>query len=291
MQIISAITALRHRLRDEEPVAFVPTMGNLHEGHLDLVRVAREHGRCVVVSIFVNPLQFGVNEDFSKYPRTLEQDCKLLEQSGVDVVFAPSEQDLYAQPQQFMVDPPAIANELCGAFRPGHFRGVATVVLKLFNIVQPQVAVFGKKDFQQLHIVRQMVAQLNLPIEVIGSETVRAADGLALSSRNQYLNPTERTEAAFLCRTLANMGKAMRGQAALNQTRLSSSQDFSSLEQEARDTLSARGWKVEYIEVRCSSTLLPLTAGDKDVVILAAAWLGKTRLIDNLEMNLQGGLS
>ncbi len=296
MQIISTITALRHRLRDEESVAFVPTMGNLHEGHLDLVRVAREHGRCVVVSIFVNPLQFGVNEDFSKYPRTLEQDCKLLEQCGVDVVFAPSEQDLYTQPQQVMVDPPAIANELCGAFRSGHFRGVATVVLKLFNIVQPQVAVFGKKDYQQLHIVRQIVAQLNLPIEIIGSETVRAADGLALSSRNQYLNPTERTEAAFLCRTLANMGKAMRDQAALNQAKLNQAKlnnlrDFSSLEQEARDTLNARGWKVEYIAIRCSSTLLPLTAGDKDVVILAAAWLGKTRLIDNLEMNLQDGLS
>ena len=296
MQIISTITALRHRLRDEESVAFVPTMGNLHEGHLDLVRVAREHGRCVVVSIFVNPLQFGVNEDFSKYPRTLEQDCKLLEQCGVDVVFAPSEQDLYTQPQQVMVDPPAIANELCGAFRSGHFRGVATVVLKLFNIVQPQVAVFGKKDYQQLHIVRQIVAQLNLPIEIIGSETVRAADGLAPSSRNQYLNPTERTEAAFLCRTLANMGKAMRDQAALNQAKLNQAKlnnlrDFSSLEQEARDTLNARGWKVEYIAIRCSSTLLPLTAGDKDVVILAAAWLGKTRLIDNLEMNLQDGLS
>ncbi|MEQ1674296.1 MAG: pantoate--beta-alanine ligase [Candidatus Nitrotoga sp.] len=291
MQIISTITALRHRLRDEESVAFVPTMGNLHEGHLDLVRVAREHGRCVVVSIFVNPLQFGVNEDFSKYPRTLEQDCKLLEQCGVDVVFAPSEQDLYTQPQQVMVDPPAIANELCGAFRSGHFRGVATVVLKLFNIVQPQVAVFGKKDYQQLHIVRQMVAQLNLPIEIIGSATVRAADGLALSSRNQYLNLTERTEAAFLCRTLANMGKAMRDQAALNQAKLNSLRDFSSLEQEARDTLSARGWEVEYIAIRRSSTLLPLTAGDKDVVILTAAWLGKTRLIDNLEMNLQDGLS
>lgn len=287
MRIISTIAALRHCLRDEESVVFVPTMGNLHEGHLDLVRVAREHGRCVVVSIFVNPLQFGVNEDFSKYPRTLDRDCKLLAQLGVDVVFAPSEQELYAQPQQVMVDPPAIANELCGAFRPGHFRGVATVVLKLFNIVQPQVAVFGKKDYQQLHIVRQMVAQLNLPITVIGGETVRAADGLALSSRNQYLNPTERTEAAFLCQMLAYIGKNMRGQAAANRAGSGSTPDFSNLEREARDALSARGWRVEYIAIRSSSTLLPLTAEDKDAVILAAAWLGKTRLIDNLEMNLQ----
>ncbi len=291
MQIISTIKALRHRLHDEDSVVFVPTMGNLHEGHLDLVRVAREHGRCVVVSIFVNPLQFGVNEDFSKYPRTLDQDCKLLAKLGVDVVFAPGEQDLYVQPQQVMVEPPAIANELCGAFRPGHFRGVATVVLKLFNIVRPQAAVFGKKDYQQLHIVRHMVAQLNLPIEIVGGETVRAADGLALSSRNQYLNPTERTEAAFLCRTLAHIGKIMRGQAAINQTDPNSLLDFSGLEREARDALGARGWKVEYIAIRRSGTLLPLAAGDQDVVILAAAWLGKTRLIDNLEINLQGTLS
>ncbi|MEQ1813481.1 MAG: pantoate--beta-alanine ligase [Candidatus Nitrotoga sp.] len=286
MRIISTITALRHRLRGEESIVFVPTMGNLHEGHLDLVRVAREHGQCVVVSIFVNPLQFGVNEDFSKYPRTLDRDCELLVQPGVDVVFAPGEQDLYAQPQQVMVEPPPIANELCGAFRPGHFRGVATVVLKLFNIVQPQVAVFGKKDYQQLHIVRQMVAQLNLPVEIIGGETVRAADGLALSSRNQYLNSTERTEAAFLCRTLARIGKIVRDRAALNQNKPGNPQDFPGLEQEARDSLNARGWKVEYIAIRRSSTLLPLAAGDKDVVILAAAWLGGTRLIDNLEMNL-----
>ena len=296
MHIISAIAALRQRLGAEESVVFVPTMGNLHAGHLDLVRVAREYGRCVVVSIFVNPLQFGVNEDFSTYPRTLEQDCNVLQQCGVDVVFTPSEQDLYTQPQQVMVDPPAIANELCGAFRPGHFRGVATVVLKLFNIVQPQVAVFGKKDYQQLHIVRQLVTQFNLPIEIIGGETVRAADGLALSSRNQYLNSTERAEATFLCRTLARIGKAMRDQATLNQTmlnqaKLNSLRDFFSLEQEARDTLNARGWKVEYITIRSARTLLPLTAGDKEVVILAAAWLGGTRLIDNLETNLQGGLS
>ncbi len=287
MEIISSIAALRERLRDESGIAFVPTMGNLHEGHLDLVRVARARGRCVVVSIFVNPLQFGVNEDFSKYPRTLEPDCKLLEACGVDVVFAPSAQDLYAQPQQIMLELPAIANELCGAFRPGHFRGMATVVLKLFNIVQPQVAVFGKKDYQQLHIVRQMVAQFNLPIEVVGSETIRATDGLALSSRNQYLTHAERTEAAFLCQTLAQIRQTILSEATVN-----SAQDFArviaQLEQHAVDALSARGWRVEYVAIRNHANLLPLTIADEKAVILAAAWLGKTRLIDNLEIGFQG---
>jgi len=291
MKIISSIAELRQRLRDEREIAFVPTMGNLHEGHLDLVRVARARGRCVVVSIFVNPLQFGVNEDFAKYPRTLEQDCKLLEVCGADVVFAPSAQDLYAQPQQIMVELPAIANELCGAFRPGHFRGMATVVLKLFNIVQPQVAVFGKKDYQQLHIVRQMVTQFNLPIEVVGSETIRATDGLALSSRNQYLTHAERTEAAYLCHMLGQTLAQIR-QTILSEATVKSAQDFSSviaqLEQHAVDALSARGWRVEYVAIRNQASLLPITIADEKVVILAAAWMGKTRLIDNFEIIFQG---
>lgn len=281
MIVISPIAALRQRLRDEHEIAFVPTMGNLHEGHLDLVRVARERASCVVVSIFVNPLQFGVNEDFSKYPRTLEQDYYLLEQCGVDVVFAPSEHDLYTQPQQVMVEPATIANELCGAFRPGHFRGVATVVLKLFNIVQPQVAVFGKKDYQQLHIVRQMVTQFNLPIEIVGGETVRADDGLALSSRNQYLNQAERTEAVFLCRTLAKIREKL-----LLGERDVAIQNVAGLEHEAAAALAARGWKVDYVAIRSRATLSVPVAGEQYLVVLVAAWLGKTRLIDNLEISL-----
>ncbi|MHB1590548.1 MAG: pantoate--beta-alanine ligase, partial [Sulfuricella sp.] len=182
MQIISTTQELRDRLKSEPSVAFVPTMGNLHQGHLALVRQAREHGRCVVVSLFVNPLQFGPNEDFANYPRTFEQDCEKL--AGLaDVVFAPTVADLYPEPQQVFVEPPPVAGELCGVFRPGHFRGVATVVLKLFNIVQPQAAVFGKKDYQQLHVIRALVRQLNLPLEIVAGETLRAGDSLTLSSR------------------------------------------------------------------------------------------------------------
>ncbi len=196
MQVIQTITELRKRLADERAIAFVPTMGNLHEGHLDLVRLAREHGNCIVVSIFVNPLQFGPSEDFDRYPRTLEADCAQL-QGLADVVFTPAVDEMYPAQQTVFVEPPPVADELCGAARPGHFRGMATVVLKLLNIVQPQVALFGKKDYQQLHIIRQMVAQLGLPVAIVGGETVRAADGLALSSRNQYLSDSERGEAVF----------------------------------------------------------------------------------------------
>ncbi len=273
MQVIPTVAELRPRLRGEASIAFVPTMGNLHEGHLDLVRIARQHGECVVVSIFVNPLQFGANEDFSKYPRTLEQDCRMLEQCGVDVVFTPTEHELYPQPQQVTVEPPS-ANELCGAFRPGHFRGVATVVLKLLNIVQPQVAVFGKKDYQQLYVVRQVAAQLNLPVEIVGGETVRALDGLALSSRNQYLSAAERTEATFLYRMLASMRQAV----------LDGTKDFAKLERQAAEALTARGWQVDYVAVRAQATLLHPESGERDLVVLAAARLGNTRLIDNLEV-------
>jgi len=188
------------------PSLFVPTMGNLHEGHLNLVRLAREHASCVVASIFVNPLQFGPTEDFDKYPRTLEADCAQL-QGLADVVFAPSSSEMYPMQQTVFVDPPPIADELCGASRPGHFRGMATVVLKLLNIVQPQVALFGKKDYQQLQIIRQMVAQMNLPVRIVGGETVRAEDGLALSSRNQYLSAEERSKAVFLYQTCKKHGR------------------------------------------------------------------------------------
>jgi pantoate--beta-alanine ligase len=276
MQLIHSVTELRQRLSTEASVAFVPTMGNLHAGHLDLVRIARQHASCVVVSIFVNPLQFGANEDFGKYPRTLQADCDKLAASGVEVVFAPGEADMYPQPQQVTVEPPPIAQELCGAFRPGHFRGVATVVLKLFNMVQPQVAVFGKKDYQQLHVVRQMVAQLNLPLQIVGAETLRAADGLALSSRNQYLSATERTDAVFLYQTLTNMRKSLQN----------GTQDYAKLEHDAVVALSARGWQVDYVTIRAQSSLALPVPGERELVVLAAARLGATRLIDNLEVCL-----
>jgi pantoate--beta-alanine ligase len=273
MRIITTVVELRQHLRGVTPIAFVPTMGNLHEGHLDLVRIARERGQCVVVSIFVNPMQFGANEDFGKYPRTLQEDCAKLEQSGVDVLFTPTERELYPQPQQVTVEPP-LENELCGAFRPGHFRGVATVVLKLFNIVQPHVAVFGKKDYQQLYVIRQVAAQLNLPVEIVGGETMRAPDGLALSSRNQYLSAAERTEAVFLYRTLVGMRQDMLGGAI----------DFTALERQAAQALTASGWQVDYVAVRDQNTLTQPRSGERDLVILAAARLGQTRLIDNLEV-------
>lgn len=276
MEIISTVAALRERLSQEPSVAFVPTMGNLHEGHLELVRIALQHGRCVVVSIFVNPLQFGANEDFGSYPRTLQDDCDKLAAYGVAVVFAPTGADLYPQPQQVTVEPPPIAQELCGAFRPGHFRGVATVVLKLFNIVQPQVAVFGKKDYQQLHVVRQMVAQLNLPLKIVAAETLRAADGLALSSRNQYLSAAERTEATFLHLTLTELRQAFKNGA----------QNHAELEEKAVSALVARGWQVDYVAIRSQTTLLAAAPGESELVVLAAARLGKTRLIDNVEVCL-----
>ncbi len=277
MQIISTITDLRARLRSETAIAFVPTMGNLHVGHLNLMRLAREHGNCVVASIFVNPLQFGPSEDFDRYPRTLEADRDQL-QGLVDVVFAPSVNEMYPAQQTVFVEPPTIANELDGASRPGHFRGMATVVLKLFNIVQPQVALFGKKDYQQLHIIRRMVAQLNLSVNIIGCETVRAEDGLALSSRNQYLSSDERTEAAFLYQTLVGMRKAI----------WDGARDFSGLEQKASQALAARGWKVDYVAVRSQAGLSQPDLSEADLVILAAARLGATRLIDNVEVCLKG---
>lgn len=272
MEIISSVTDLRSRLRNEPAIAFVPTMGNLHQGHLELARIARQRGKCVVVSIFVNPLQFGANEDFGKYPRTLQEDCSKL-QGLADVVFAPPENELYPQPQQVTVIPP-LENDLCGAFRPGHFRGVATVVLKLFNIVQPQLAVFGKKDYQQLYVVRQLAAQLNLPMEIVGGETARAPDGLALSSRNQYLSAGERTEAVFLYQTLAGVRQAL----------LDGAVDYAGLERRATQALGARGWQVDYVAVRNQAGLAPPRDGEGELVILAAAWLGQTRLIDNLEV-------
>jgi len=280
MQVISTIAELRARLNNERAVAFVPTMGNLHEGHLNLVRLARDHGSCVVASIFVNPLQFGPTEDFDRYPRTLEADCAKL-QGLADMVFAPAVDEMYPVQQTVFVEPPPVANELCGASRPGHFRGMATVVLKLLNIVQPQVALFGKKDYQQLHIIRQLVAQLNLPARIVGGETVRAADGLALSSRNQYLSADQRSEAVFLYRTLQEMRQAI----------LQGERDFEHLQKRAVEALAARGWLLDYVAVRNQSDLQPASPAQgepaqRELVILAAARLGNTRLLDNVEVCL-----
>jgi pantoate--beta-alanine ligase len=275
MRLIHSVTELRAHLAQQRSIAFVPTMGNLHEGHIELVRMAKQRGTCVVVSIFVNPLQFGPNEDFDKYPRTLEADCAKL-QGLADVVFAPTVGAMYPEQQALYVEPPPIANELCGEFRPGHFRGMATVVLKLFNLVQPHVAIFGKKDYQQLAIIRQMVTQFNLPIEIVGAETSRAADGLALSSRNQYLSPEERTEAVHLYRMLTNVANELKV----------GGKDLARFELKASQDLANRGWQVEYVAIRSQNGLIKSADGERKLVVVAAAKLGKTRLIDNLEVCL-----
>ncbi|HMK15158.1 MAG TPA: pantoate--beta-alanine ligase [Burkholderiales bacterium] len=274
MEVVSTIDALRARLEGERKIAFVPTMGNLHEGHLTLMKLARQHAPCVVASIFVNRLQFGPTEDFAQYPRTLEEDCAKLKSCKVDIAFTPDENVLYPVPQRVMVDLPPVANELCGKFRPGHFRGVATVVLKLFNIVQPQTAVFGKKDYQQLFIIRELVRELNLPIEIISAETARDANGLALSSRNSYLSAAERLEAARLYQTLVYIKEQIE----------SGERDFGELQEKAEKKLDSHGWRVDYVAVRKSLTMEPAQATDKALVVLGAAWLGKIRLIDNLEV-------
>lgn len=276
MERVSRIAALRERLAGHRQVAFVPTMGNLHEGHLALVRLAANHGRPVVVSIFVNPLQFGPREDFASYPRTLEEDCEKLRELDVDLVFAPDMEEMYPVPQTFVVEPPRLGQILEGEFRPGFFRGVATVVLKLFNIVQPRWAVFGKKDYQQLLVVREMVRQFNLPIEIVAGETVRAPDGLALSSRNGYLSDAERAEAPRLYATLREIARAIEA----------GTRDFRALEQRARDRLDKAGWQVDYVAVQQRPSLEPAQPGDRELVALAAARLGRTRLIDNLEITV-----
>ncbi len=274
MQIISHIAELRTALKGRGRVVFVPTMGNLHAGHISLMQQARAHGDTIVASIFVNRLQFGPNEDFDKYPRTFQGDCDKLTAAGVDILFAPTEVDLYPEAQEYVVEPPAIQNILDGEFRPGHFRGVATVVLKLFNIVQPQVALFGKKDYQQLMVLRNMTRQLALPIEVIGGETVRAEDGLALSSRNGYLSETERAEAPHLYRLLNEIRSAI----------LNGEADTAKLENAAISELTAAGWKTDYVAVRQQSDLSRPNAANAPLVVLAASRLGSTRLIDNIEI-------
>lgn len=264
MQVISDVSALRRAVAESGPVAFVPTMGNLHEGHLSLVREARKHARAVAVSIFVNRLQFQPGEDFERYPRTFDRDQQMLAAEGVEILFAPDERVLYPVSQTYIVRPPPIAAELEGKFRPGFFDGVATVVLKLFNCVQPTTAVFGKKDYQQLLIISGMVRQLDLPIVIVPGETVREPDGLAMSSRNSYLSVAERAEAPRLYRVLQ---KVTRGLAPA----------------EAMQELAKAGWQPDYIEVRSRAELAPAKPGEKKRVVLGAARLGATRLIDNVE--------
>lgn len=282
MKIISDIQDLRDQLRGQNRAVFVPTMGNLHEGHLSLMRLARQHGDPVIASIFVNRLQFGPNEDFDKYPRTFEADIEKLEKEGVYVLFAPTEKDLYPEPQEYRVEPPQnLGKILEGEFRPGFFQGVCTVVLKLFSCVQPKVAVFGKKDYQQLMVIRQMCRQLALPVDIVPAETVRAEDGLALSSRNGYLSTEERQEAVQLIQTLKEI------QEKVLQGKLTSA-DVLKIEQDACAKLSTRGWAPDYISVRKRNDLLSASDADlssnQPLVVLAAAKLGKTRLIDNLEI-------
>lgn len=277
MRLIHTAADLRAALAGARDTVFVPTMGNLHAGHVSLVETARRLGQPVVASLFVNPLQFGAGEDFERYPRTPEADCEKLAAAGCDLVFAPSVAEMYPAPQTFTVRvPDSLANDLCGAFRPGHFEGVATVVLKLFNLVQPRVAVFGKKDYQQLHLIRHLVRQFNLPIEIVGGETLREADGLAMSSRNGYLTPTERAQAAQLHRELATLVEAI----------LAGDNDHAALATRARRRLNMAGWRVDYIAVRDAVTLAEPDAGTAECVVLGAAWLGQTRLIDNLECAL-----
>ena len=274
MQIHPTIAGLRAALAGAGRVAFVPTMGNLHDGHIALMREARRHADVVVASIFVNRLQFGPREDFDKYPRTFADDCARLTHAGVDHLFAPDETEMYPAPQRYHVEPePAQVSILEGAVRPGHFRGVATVVLKLFNIVQPQVALFGKKDYQQLMVLTNMTRELALPIRIVPGETIRAADGLALSSRNGYLSAAERAEAPRLFAQLSRIRERLQA----------GERDLARMEADAVAELAAHGWQPDYIAIRRRSDL-QAPEGDEPLVVLAAARLGSTRLIDNLEL-------
>ena len=283
MKIISDIQELRDHLRGQNRASFVPTMGNLHEGHLSLMRLARQHGDPVVASIFVNRLQFGPNEDFDSYPRTMQADIDKLEKEGVYILFAPTERDLYPQPQEYRVDPPQqLGDILEGEFRPGFFKGVCTVVLKLLSCVQPKVAVFGKKDYQQLMIIRQMAKQFALPVDIIPGETIRAEDGLALSSRNGYLSAGERAEAPELQKVLKEVRARVLDLSERN------THSLIEIEKLAVALLAERGWQPDYIAIRQQSDLATasneqLQAGEP-LVILTAAKLGNTRLIDNLEI-------
>jgi len=275
MQTHETIASLRAARRKPARYALVPTMGNLHDGHIALMTQARAHADEVMATIFVNRLQFRPGEDFEAYPRSFEADCEKLAAAGVDHLFAPLEAEMYSQPQTCQIEPPPEQGGILdGEFRPGHFRGVATVVMKLFHIAQPDVALFGKKDYQQLMVIRNMVRDFNLSIEIIGGETVRAADGLALSSRNGYLSVAERAEAPHLFRLLTKVIEAVRA----------GSRDFAAMEREAVLELQASGWIPDYVALRKKLDLQLPSAHDSGLVVLAAARLGSTRLIDNLEV-------
>jgi pantoate--beta-alanine ligase len=274
-ETVASLREARSKAGAGRRVALVPTMGNLHEGHIALMTQARDHADQVVATIFVNRLQFRPGEDFEKYPRTFAADCEKLAAAGVEHLFAPDEAEMYPQPQTYHVEPPPEqAGVLDGEFRPGHFRGVATVVMKLFQIAQPEVALFGKKDFQQLMVIRNMVREFNLPIEIVGGETVRAPDGLALSSRNGYLSPAERAQAPALYAVLTRLANAVRA----------GSRDFAALEADAIRDLQSDGWLPDYVALRKKLDLQLPSAHDSGLVVLAAARLGSTRLIDNLEV-------
>ncbi|QYJ89327.1 pantoate--beta-alanine ligase [Shewanella halotolerans] len=273
-QDIAAIRAqVRQWKQAGETVAFVPTMGNLHQGHITLVTEALKRADHVVVSIFVNPMQFGQNEDLDAYPRTLPADQAALEAAGAELLFTPTPAIIYPKgmDKQTFVEVPGLSEELCGASRPGHFRGVTTIVCKLFNIVQPDVALFGKKDFQQLMVIKAMVEDLSLPIEIVGVDTIRESSGLAMSSRNGYLSEAQKQQAAQLKRTLDEMAEAIaQGQAIPN------------VVQRAQEQLHQAGFKPDYLSVRNAADLREVKDDDKQLVILAAAFMGSTRLIDNL---------
>jgi pantoate--beta-alanine ligase len=274
MRTVHDVEALRAALADRGPIALVPTMGNLHDGHMAIMTEARSHAPTVVASIFVNRLQFGANEDFDRYPRTMDEDRDRLEAALVDVLFAPDETVLYPAPQRYLVDPPDIQHDLEGRVRPGHFRGVATVVLKLLHMVQPNIALFGKKDYQQLIVLRDMVSQLALPVAVVPAETVRAHDGLALSSRNRYLSAPQRAEAPRLHAVLSTVRDHL----------ANGDRNLRKLESWGEYELAAHGWSPDYVAIRRQADLEPPEADDVDVVVLGAARLGTTRLIDNVEM-------
>ncbi|MDH5648699.1 MAG: pantoate--beta-alanine ligase [Gammaproteobacteria bacterium] len=283
MVVIESISDLRARITElralKKTIAFVPSMGNLHAGHLKLVKVARGHADFVVCSIFVNPMQFGASEDLSGYPRTPEQDRTVLESEGADMLFMPTVEAIYPRGMaaQTFVEVPGVSDMLCGKSRPGHFRGVTTVVNRLFNLVQPHVAVFGKKDYQQLFIIKLMVQDLGMPVDIIGVDTVRETDGLAMSSRNQYLTKDQRAIAPHLYETLQSLRDQIIAQGAFSPK----------MEQDTAVVLSAQGFEPDYVRVCRQRDLAPATKEDKDLVILVAARLGKARLIDNLEMTLK----
>ncbi len=282
MHVSTIITDLKKHiaaLRDQgKRIAFVPTLGNLHAGHRQLMLDAQHHAQAVIASIYVNPLQFGANEDFGAYPRTPESDRQMLEEVGVDLVFMPDDGQMYPRGRaaQTVVEVPGVSDILCGAHRPGHFRGVTTVVNRLFNLVTPDVALFGKKDYQQLLLIRLMAADLGLPVDIVGVDTVRAADGLALSSRNAYLNAQERRLAPQLYAALS----------ALRSRLMEAGKLLPGAETDAAQTLARAGFRPEYVHVRRQADLAPAGLEDRKWVILAAAWLGRTRLIDNIELDL-----